>query len=52
MAGCLMTTEGVFNWMHRSYEKSLSWALRHQGIMLTLTLSRPCDQYYFVYYRS
>jgi multidrug efflux pump len=33
------TTEGAFDWMHRSYEKSLSWALRHQGIMLTLTLS-------------
>ena len=32
-------SEGVFNWMHRSYEKSLSWALRHQGIMLTLTLT-------------
>ena len=33
------TTEGAFDWMHRSYEKSLSWALRHQGIMLSLTLS-------------
>jgi multidrug efflux pump len=32
-------SEGVFDWMHRNYEKSLSWALRHQGIMLTLTLS-------------
>jgi len=32
------TTEGVFDWMHRKYEKSLSWALCHQGIMLTLTL--------------
>jgi multidrug efflux pump len=31
-------SEGVFNWMHRGYEKSLSAALRHQGIMLSLTL--------------
>jgi multidrug efflux pump len=37
--GLYKTTEGAFDWMHRSYEKSLSWALRHQGIMLTLTLS-------------
>jgi multidrug efflux pump len=33
------TSEGVFDWMHARYEKSLSWALRHQGFMLSLTLT-------------
>ncbi|MBF0571080.1 MAG: multidrug efflux RND transporter permease subunit [Candidatus Omnitrophica bacterium] len=32
-------SEGVFKWMHHSYEKSLSWTLRHQGFMLILTLA-------------
>jgi multidrug efflux pump len=31
-------SEAVFNWMHRTYEKSLGWALRHTRFMLTLTL--------------
>jgi multidrug efflux pump len=30
--------ELVFDWMHRRYEESLSWALRHPRFMLTLTL--------------
>ncbi len=32
-------SEGVFNRMHRFYEKTLLWALDHQGIMLSLTLA-------------
>jgi len=32
-------SEGVFNGMHRFYERTLTWALQHQGIMLTLTLT-------------
>ena len=33
-----MASEGVFNAMHRFYEKTLSWALRHQGIMLIVMI--------------
>ena len=33
------TTEGMFMRLHRGYERSLSWALRHQGLMLSLTLA-------------
>jgi multidrug efflux pump len=29
-------SERVFNWMHRRYEITLGWALRHPRIMLTL----------------
>ncbi len=32
-------SEGVFNAMHQFYKKTLLWALRHQGIMLTLMLA-------------
>ncbi|MDE2231769.1 MAG: efflux RND transporter permease subunit [Candidatus Omnitrophica bacterium] len=31
--------EGVFNAMHQFYKRSLLWALDHQGIMLSVTLS-------------
>jgi multidrug efflux pump len=31
-------SERAFDWMHRRYEESLSWALHHQRFMLTLTL--------------
>ncbi|HMK55733.1 MAG TPA: multidrug efflux RND transporter permease subunit [Dissulfurispiraceae bacterium] len=30
--------ERAFNWVHRHYESSLSWALRHPRLMLSLTL--------------
>ena len=33
-----MASEEAFNGMLRFYEKTLSWALRHQGIMLTVLL--------------
>jgi multidrug efflux pump len=32
-------SEGAFGAMHRFYERTLFWALRHQGIMLSLTLA-------------
>jgi len=32
-------SERAFDWVHQRYSRSLSWALRHQGIMLSLTLS-------------
>jgi len=31
--------ENAFNWMHRSYEVSLSWALRHSRFMVMLMLA-------------
>ncbi len=31
-------SEGVFNWMHRRYEITLGWALRHSRFMLLLML--------------
>jgi multidrug efflux pump len=31
-------SEAVFNWLHRRYELSLRWALRHGRLMLALTL--------------
>ncbi|MGC1402751.1 MAG: multidrug efflux RND transporter permease subunit [Thermodesulfobacteriota bacterium] len=31
-------SEDVFNWMHRSYEITLGWALRHSRFMLLLML--------------
>ncbi|HEX9007617.1 MAG TPA: efflux RND transporter permease subunit, partial [Bacteroidota bacterium] len=31
--------ERVFNWMHSRYESSLSWALRHPRLMLSITLT-------------
>ncbi len=31
--------ENVFNWVHRHYESSLSWALKHPRLMLSLTLT-------------
>jgi len=31
--------ERVFEWMHRHYEVSLSWALRHPRLMLSVTFS-------------
>ena len=52
MAGFYNITEGVFNGMHRFYEKTLLWALRHQGIMLTLTLAALCHQHLFIHYNS
>jgi len=37
--GVFYTTSGrVFTWMHRIYETTLRWALRHSRLMLTLTL--------------
>lgn len=32
------TTEAIFLWMQRNYERSLSWALKHPMTMLGLTL--------------
>jgi hydrophobe/amphiphile efflux-1 (HAE1) family protein len=32
-------SEGMFNRLHQFYQKTLLWALRHQGIMLGLTLA-------------
>ncbi len=32
-------SEGMFNRMHGFYKRTLLWALRHQGIMLSLTLA-------------
>jgi len=32
-------TEGIFNAMHGFYGRTLNWALRHQGFMLSLTLA-------------
>ncbi len=32
-------TEAAFNWMHRRYESSLSWVLRHHRPMLAITLA-------------
>ena len=29
-------SEGAFNWMHRAYEKTLGWALKHSRFMLLL----------------
>lgn len=29
--------ERASDWMHRTYERSLTWALRHQPLMLTIT---------------
>ena len=43
-------TEGIFDWMHRSYEGSLSWALRHQGIMLSLTLAALVTSIFLIMY--
>ena len=31
--------ERVFEWMHQQYESSLSWALRHPRLMLSVTLA-------------
>jgi len=33
------TTEGIFNGALQFYKRTLLWSLRHQGIMLTLTLA-------------
>ena len=32
-------SEGVFNWMHGTYDTTLRWALRHPRFMLSLTLA-------------
>jgi len=32
-------SEGVFNWMHGTYDTTLRWALRHSRFMLSLTLA-------------
>ena len=32
-------SEGVFNWMHDTYDTTLRWALRHPRFMLSLTLA-------------
>lgn len=32
-------SEGVFQWTLARYERTLTWALRHPRLMLTLTLS-------------
>ena len=37
-------SERFFNWMHRRYEMTLRWALRHPRFMLTLILVTIADQ--------
>ncbi|MGD0075591.1 MAG: multidrug efflux RND transporter permease subunit [Candidatus Binataceae bacterium] len=32
-------TEAAFNWMHRNYEWTLTWVLRHERPMLAITLA-------------
>ena len=36
-------SEDVFNWMHRRYEITLGWALRHSRFMLLLMFSHGSD---------
>jgi multidrug efflux pump len=36
--GLSRASEGVFHWLVRLYERSLSWALRHPRLILALTL--------------
>jgi hydrophobe/amphiphile efflux-1 (HAE1) family protein len=31
-------SEGIFQWLHRHYESSLKWALRHPRLMISLTV--------------
>lgn len=35
-------SEGVFNWIHRGYEKGLSWVLEHPALLLALTIATVC----------
>ena len=39
-------SEQGFNWIHKGYERSLSWVLRHQGLTLFITLATMATSVY------
>ncbi|MBW8877906.1 MAG: multidrug efflux RND transporter permease subunit [Acidobacteria bacterium] len=38
--------ERAFQWVHRGYETSLAWVLRHQGLVLLITLATMATSVY------
>ncbi|HEX3557295.1 MAG TPA: multidrug efflux RND transporter permease subunit [Thermoanaerobaculia bacterium] len=38
--------ERAFQWVHRGYERSLAWVLRHQGLVLLITLATMATSVY------
>jgi len=39
-------SEGVFNWMHSRYERSLNWALRHSRFTMVVLFLTVCLNFY------